>query len=529
MILHLYIGDLSVEQLPSELKFLKVLISDGYRDNGIASDLFLSENIVRFNQTIHIPIDASDAGVNVLEITLISVRTDGEQIVVGHCSHTCTEGDHSITKNVTLCDTMGTLSGRLPITCFYYKTAISLGARAMFQSRNYEPSPKEYSFLLSRRFRRPSGGIVTFDDDVEHSLNNEARDYFSKEFELVSQSLSKKAAGEGRGKKRPKSAPSGRGSVVMSDAVRGKCTAVQLDKVPAKVRPTLMSVGFLTQWPERGAPAEAQKSDRLWRAVAVKKQTVQDVAAEARRRNESTARKQAAIRVEKIAVELRDSGLKEVLRQKEDQIDLLRKTLSHLRLSDVHSHRFDHSEQLLCRTVRARAKASVPTSASVPRYARALQSAHFPSSSTTVPSAGTTSSTKSLKLSVSFSADTVPGPLSRVTKRRPKGKGGEKGGRRRDSPTAPKVATPVLVPSVYSTSAKPFSPYRASSLNRSCDSAKSQEGSDVGHLSATFDNDFFSARAEYADKGDQRGGDWLAAARASVHELNISQPIHNLE
>ncbi|KAJ1432444.1 hypothetical protein B484DRAFT_395015 [Ochromonadaceae sp. CCMP2298] len=327
MILHLYIGDLSVEQLPSELKFLKVLISDGYRDNGIASDLFLSENI--------------------------------------------------------------------------------------------------------------------------HSLNNEARDYFSKEFELVSQSLSKKAAGEGRGKKRPKSAPSGRGSVVMSDAVRGKCTAVQLDKVPAKVRPTLMSVGFLTQWPERGAPAEAQKSDRLWRAVAVKKQTVQDVAAEARRRNESTARKQAAIRVEKIAVELRDSGLKEVLRQKEDQIDLLRKTLSHLRLSDVHSHRFDHSEQLLCRTVRARAKAS--------------------------------------------------------------------------------VATPVLVPSVYSTSAKPFSPYRASSLNRSCDSAKSQEGSDVGHLSATFDNDFFSARAEYADKGDQRGGDWLAAARASVHELNISQPIHNLE
>lgn len=358
MILHLFVGDLYIEKAPSGLKYLKLLVkADKCREHGIASDLFLSDNIVRFNQTMHFPVGAEETIINELEVSLIGILNDSTEKAIGFCLFICTSGEHSITKSVNLHDARGVMVGKVPITSFYYQSAIKLGDKVMFKPM-YEPTAKEYAFLLSRRIRSPSKSKpVTFDRNIEHQLNNEACDLISRDFTIVSaKNLNKKTATTVS--KSNKAANSNSNDALtynpgmtrngaMSDAVRGRAkktsgtaskarTAKPAAEAP-KLRPTYMGVGYVKekQWPERNTGEAERNLFRLQQASEMKLQILKDIAQLARQRNARTQARQDAIRQKKMQVQVQEGKIKKVLAKKESEIQLLKGTLTHLRLSNA--------------------------------------------------------------------------------------------------------------------------------------------------------------------------------------------------
>jgi len=366
MILHLFLGDLYIEKFPSSLKFLKLVINiDECREHSVASDLYLSDNIVRFNQTVHFPVKDDETSINEIQLSLVSIHTDVAENLLGYAKFVCTTGEHSITKTVNLHDYRGILVGKVPVTSFYYSSAIKLGDRVMFKP-SYTPNAKEYSFLLSRRFREPhKAKPVTFNDDIEHRLNNEARDLVSRDFRIISSSGAKKKATAstsgttvGTGKSAAKDSmtysPGMTRNGAMSDAARGRVpkkmpvggtkSAKSKSKLhvapaaePPKLRTTYMSVGYVKdkQWPERSTGAAQRNLYRIQQASEMKLQILKDIAQTVKQKNLRTQARQEAIRHRKMQVEVDEGKLKRVLVRKENEIQLLKGTLTHLRLTSA--------------------------------------------------------------------------------------------------------------------------------------------------------------------------------------------------
>jgi hypothetical protein len=360
MILHLFIGDLYVEKLPKDVKFLKISVRvDLCREHAISSDLYLSHNIVRFNQTMHFPVDDEANVINELNFTLLCTKNDASEQVLGTCSEVCTSGEHSLTKFITINDHRGVLVGKVPVTSFYYASAIKLGDHVRFK-QEYEPNSKEYAFLLARRLRHAARSkAVTFDRNIEHQLNNDARDLIARDFSITS--------AKARNKKKPTPAPPKPAKIAssapdsltynpgmtrngaISDAARGRVarkaavphTKTKRPKPAAaekpKLRETYMSVGYVKdkQWPERDTGEVERNLYRLHQASEMKLQILKDIAQTVKQRNLRTAAKQEAIRREKQRVALQEGKLKRVLKYREAEIQLLKGTLTHLRLTSA--------------------------------------------------------------------------------------------------------------------------------------------------------------------------------------------------
>jgi hypothetical protein len=360
MILHLFIGDLYVEKLPKDVKFLKLLVRvDLCREHAISSDLYLSHNIVRFNQTMHFPVDDEANVINELNFTLLCTKNDTSEEVLGTCSEVCTSGEHSITKFITINDHRGVLVGKVPVTSFYYASAIKLGDHVRFK-QEYEPNSKEYAFLLARRLRHAARSKpVTFDRNIEHQLNNDARDLIARDFSITSakaQNKKKQAPAAPKPAKIASSAPDSltynpgmTRNGAISDAARGRVarkaavphTKTKRPKPAAaekpKLRETYMSVGYVKdkQWPERDTGEVERNLYRLHQASEMKLQILKDIAQTVKQRNLRTAAKQEAIRREKQRVALQEGKLKRVLKHREAEIQLLKGTLTHLRLTSA--------------------------------------------------------------------------------------------------------------------------------------------------------------------------------------------------
>jgi hypothetical protein len=360
MILHLFIGDLYVEELPKDVKFLKLSVRvDLCREHAISSDLYLSHNIVRFNQTMHFPVDDEANVINELNFTLLCTKNDTSEQVLGTCSEVCTSGEHSITKFITINDHRGVLVGKVPVTSFYYASAIKLGDHVRFK-QEYEPNSKEYAFLLARRLRHAARSKpVTFDRNIEHQLNNDARDLVARDFSITAAKTLNKKKQAPAAPKPAKIASSAPDSLTynpgmtrngaISDAARGRVArkaAVPHTKTkrakPAaaekpKLRETYMSVGYVKdkQWPERDTGEVERNLYRLHQASEMKLQILKDIAQTVKQRNLRTAAKQEAIRREKQRVALQEGKLKRVLRHREAEIQLLKGTLTHLRLTSA--------------------------------------------------------------------------------------------------------------------------------------------------------------------------------------------------
>jgi hypothetical protein len=360
MILHLFIGDLYVEKLPKDVKFLKISVRvDLCREHAISSDLYLSHNIVRFNQTMHFPVDDEANVINELNFTILCTKNDASEQVLGTCSEVCTSGEHSFTKFITINDHRGVLVGKVPVTSFYYASAIKLGDHVRFK-QEYEPNSKEYAFLLARRLRHAARSKpVTFDRNIEHQLNNDARDLIARDFSITS--------AKARNKKKPTPAPPKPAKIAssapdsltynpgmtrngaISDAARGR--AARKAAVPhtkskrpkptpsekPKLRETYMSVGYVKdkQWPERDTGEVERNLYQLHQASEMKLQILKDIAQTVKQRNLRTAAKQEAIRREKQRVALQEGKLKRVLKHREAEIQLLKGTLTHLRLTSA--------------------------------------------------------------------------------------------------------------------------------------------------------------------------------------------------
>lgn len=565
MILHFFVGDLYLERFPQALKFLKLVVKlDECREHGIASDLYLSDNIVRFNQTIHFPVgDDESTVINELEVLLYSVQQDSEESLLGFSKFVCTSGEHSITKTINLHDSRGVQVGKVPVTSFYYKSAIKLGDRVMFKPR-YEPNAKEYSFLLSRRFRQPSKALpVTFNNEIEHRLDNEARDLIARDFKIVS---SNKVAPKKVTTKQPVPSntaakdsmtynPGMTRNGAMSDAARGRVVPGQATQkkvtkkaaAPPKLRETRMSVGYVKDslWPERNTGEAERNLYRLQQASQMKLQLLNDIAMNVKIRNKRTQARQDAIKKKKLQVEVEEGKLKKVLARKESEIQLLKGTLTHLRMTNA-MRGVGTPAGTGAGTGASSARASVGGTPSSNHFSR-LQHLLYPNpNDSSLRRASTPRSALSggARRSVGRSRSTPVGSISAGRSRRSElGVSFNMGDETQQ--TVPVLYHPISTgPSPYDSRKRPFSAptYRAPRDNKATSQHQEQpqrrsmsKAELVDQLSEIFEeNDYSDAYGATQDGTSYRNEtpgesvapsksiakDWLASARASINSLH---------
>ncbi len=159
------------------------MFADDVKEYGIHSDQFLGENIVRFNQTIHCPVDDMEAVITKASFVVQAILFDGTYIAIGSSSILCSSMEQPTTKSIVLHNKLEAYVGRLTVTIFHNLTPLELNEGEVLTKHNsYSPNLKEYAFLLSRRHHRKPGSEhahpISFNSKLEESVNATVSDTF---------------------------------------------------------------------------------------------------------------------------------------------------------------------------------------------------------------------------------------------------------------------------------------------------------------------------------------------------------------
>jgi hypothetical protein len=207
MFLHLFLGDLQITPIAYRLlksnKTLQLLKLEIVHDNQLTEYGVLSkdpkvESLFPFHQTLHIPVDHHNLmeddevedthehspKLQKLSFALFAVVGEHEQMIkLGSGVATSSKSEKEITKTVLFRNDKFELIGKLLITTFYNQSLVDMADFMKFKKNaaaSNEPQ-NEYSFLLSRKFRRGEPDFPsTFDKSLENKLIEDSEYYIKK-------------------------------------------------------------------------------------------------------------------------------------------------------------------------------------------------------------------------------------------------------------------------------------------------------------------------------------------------------------
>jgi hypothetical protein len=208
MFLHLFLGDLQITPLAYRVlksnKTLQLLKLEIVHDNQLTEYGVLSkdpkvESLFPFHQTLHIPVDhhnlmeddededthANSPKLQKLSFALFAVVGEQEQMIkLGSGVATSSKSEKEITKTIIFRNDKFELIGKLLITTFYNQSLVDMADFMKFKKNTAAASNEpqnEYSFLLSRKFRRGEPDFPsTFDKSLENKLIEDSEYYIKK-------------------------------------------------------------------------------------------------------------------------------------------------------------------------------------------------------------------------------------------------------------------------------------------------------------------------------------------------------------
>lgn len=337
-ILHLFIASVKIEnqtKVPPVVEKFKLIISyeDDLAEYGIYSKSSTGDLRVNFNQTIHIQVDQIKTGdyKHRLLFKLYGVTPNNDMPLIGTAILRTSATDAAASRSLLIHDTKDELVCRLFFTMFYNTSAIDISDETNLKDSNKSPdknhkdSIKEYSFLLSRRVRRPDAAVpVTFDHIKASRLEEDAQWYLKEGLTVQN---TKSSTIDHPKKIKPRSSTPSK-AIVQKEA--------------PKVRKTVMSVGYVhNAWPEvdntiekklyQYKLADERKMkllEELAQQLALKKQKK----LEAKKQAKAQAKAQAKQNTEE---EFNQRKLNFALKNREDELKKLQSKLTRMKLESA--------------------------------------------------------------------------------------------------------------------------------------------------------------------------------------------------
>jgi len=289
VLLHILVGDGQLERVPSNLKSLRLLIRSEGHDYTLSSS-WSSGSIIRFHQTVHIPVldkdkltgskfaplSENDPGPTTRVIfDLMGTMTNGTEKNMGRtsCITSCLE--HSVTKILTMHNSSEALTGRLTVTFYYYRYPLDLSDRGLIlteevisENKAHNISSREYAFLLSRKVNWHGVRSASFNDYTERLVTADV----TKNLKYLHDSRKSLLSSKSSKVKKEEDPSSSSASLIRSTyspskkpwqvnpLAKGKSTS---KKEPIKTRSTISGVGYAgVKWPE---PNQCNKEKLIYK------------------------------------------------------------------------------------------------------------------------------------------------------------------------------------------------------------------------------------------------------------------------
>lgn len=320
MILHVLINDAQIESLSiAKRSFLSLEICAFDSIQTLKSDWNGSSTIVRFHQTIHVPLSSSLlTQPTKLKFSLIKSRSQSVNSILGESTIKVNPDNHSETRVLKLTrtrkDGLEEQTCRLSITIFYYRYPLDLTDRSLLQNQKRvlpptcrDPENREYAFLLARRLNWPIDKPSSFDGLKEKQLDEDVTMNLRELHHSVHDEL--------KGVKRR---VTGSRTATAKGTATGKSTGG--NDIP-KNRSTNMAVGYLgVSWPDSRDFKREKTMYRLYLAEERRLQAMRQLAEEFRARSERARERTALTQQIRFQRAESDEKLKQLLTKKEKEI-----------------------------------------------------------------------------------------------------------------------------------------------------------------------------------------------------------------
>lgn len=359
VLLHILVGDGQLERVPSNLRSLRLLIKSEGHDYTLSSS-WQSGSIIRFHQTVHLPVldkdkvtgskfaplSENDPGPTTrIAFDLIGTMTNGTEKNMGRtsCITSCLE--HSVTKILTMHNASEALTGRLTVTFYYYRYPLDLSDRGLIlteevisENKAHNISSREYAFLLSRKINWHGVRSASFNDYTERLVTADVTKNLKDLHESRKSLLSSKSSRDGKKVEESPSASLIRSTYSVSKkpwqvnkSVKGKSSK----KEPIKTRTTVSAVGYAgVKWPEANQSNREKLIYKLHLAEERRLQLLKELKDEAVKKTKVLMKKANDV-INKKKDKNDEKMLKAILKSKDSELKRLKENLVSFKMENI--------------------------------------------------------------------------------------------------------------------------------------------------------------------------------------------------